>query len=86
MAIKPHCVNCHYWASYSAKWGECSAVEHSLPEREQLAIAFVYELIPGEQHGYQRAQGDHVHGGLQTHATFGCTSFQPRPGAEGGRP
>jgi hypothetical protein len=68
-----------YWALLDLPWGDCGAVDETTPER--LALPTVWEREPREDvHVWHEARRAGLRGGLRTHATFGCVTFQVRGG------
>ena len=69
-----NCRDCARWASVDEKLGECTLSE--LTKAESLHVAVVYIRVT--EFGLRRTDDHKYKAVLETDASFGCISFEPR--------
>jgi hypothetical protein len=69
-----NCRDCASWASMDGALGECILSE--LTKADSLHVAVVYKSDDG--FAYHRTDDPNYNAVLETDASFGCVSFEPR--------
>ena len=69
-----HCKDCQHWAFMDKNRGECTLSE--LEMTESLHVAVVYASTDGRM--FRRTEDQNYKAVLETDASFGCISFEPR--------
>lgn len=74
-----HCKDCDHWAFMDKTIGECTLSE--LTRAESLHVAVVYHNTKVTETGFRafgRTDDENYKAILETDASFGCVSFEPR--------